>query len=179
MSTAITVVRQQDFVMGNEMTTLSARNDTISFVHVAVGYEAVLYESRDYSGASVIVSGDNGCLSNLNDRASSIIVHPATTTGTGLPAVVSETQFNKMFPGLNGFHLRRSGCSHKNLSHLYRYRNLAAKNVITQAGASYRPAHNSINGGYGVGETIRTIKGSLECVILHKCKAVLMNTTDS
>lgn len=34
---------------------------------------------------------------------------------------------------------------------------------MTQNGAGYRPAHSSITGGYGFGETIRTINGSLEC----------------
>ena len=34
---------------------------------------------------------------------------------------------------------------------------------MTQSGAGYRPAHSSITGGYGFGETIRTINGSLEC----------------
>jgi Predicted chitinase len=34
---------------------------------------------------------------------------------------------------------------------------------MTQSGSGYRPAHTSITGGYGFGETIRTINGSLEC----------------
>lgn len=34
---------------------------------------------------------------------------------------------------------------------------------MTQSGAGYRPAHQSMAGGYGFGETIRTINGSLEC----------------
>lgn len=34
---------------------------------------------------------------------------------------------------------------------------------MTQSGAGYRPAHTSIVGGYGFGETIRTINGSIEC----------------
>ncbi|MDF3014264.1 MAG: chi19A, partial [Cellvibrio sp.] len=34
---------------------------------------------------------------------------------------------------------------------------------MTQAGAGSRPAHDSIVGGFGFGETIRTINGSLEC----------------
>ncbi|MGV8838080.1 glycoside hydrolase family 19 protein, partial [Cellvibrio sp.] len=33
----------------------------------------------------------------------------------------------------------------------------------TQSGAGYRPAHDSMVGGFGFGETIRTINGSLEC----------------
>lgn len=34
---------------------------------------------------------------------------------------------------------------------------------MTQSGAGYRPAHDSIVNNYGFGETIRTINGSLEC----------------
>ena len=34
---------------------------------------------------------------------------------------------------------------------------------MTSAGAGARPAHDSIVNGYGFGETIRTINGSLEC----------------
>lgn len=242
---------------GNVMTSLGARNDAISSIRVASGYEAVLYENWDYSGASVVISGDSSCLSNFNDRASSIIVRPATTTGTGFSAVVSETQFNQMFPGRNGFYTyaglvaatktypafagtgdltakkREAAAALANFSHetgglvyvteiakgeycgdwdnnpstcpcapgkryygrgpiqlswngnyctagaalgldLRANPDLVEQNPtvawqtalwfwMTQAGAGYRPAHNSINGGYGFGETIRTINGSLEC----------------
>ena len=34
---------------------------------------------------------------------------------------------------------------------------------MTSSGAGYRPAHDSIVNGFGFGETIRTINGSLEC----------------
>ena len=34
---------------------------------------------------------------------------------------------------------------------------------MTQNGAGYRPAHSSMVNGFGFGETIRTINGSLEC----------------
>jgi predicted chitinase len=34
---------------------------------------------------------------------------------------------------------------------------------MTQSGAGYRPAHDSIVNNYGFGETIRTINGALEC----------------
>lgn len=89
---------------GNVMVSMGARNDAISSVKVAAGYEAVLFDNWDYSGASVVVSGDNTCLSNFNDRTSSIIVRPATNTSTGFAAVVSEYQFNQMFPGRNSFY---------------------------------------------------------------------------
>lgn len=242
---------------GNVMTSLGARNDAISSIRVAAGYEAVLYENWDYSGASVVISGDSSCLSNFNDRASSIIVRPATTTGTGFSAVVSEAQFNQMFPGRNGFYTyaglvaaaktypgfagtgdlaakkREAAAALANFSHetgglvyvteiakgeycgdwdnnpstcpcapgkryygrgpiqlswngnycaagaalgldLRANPDLVEQNPtvawqtalwfwMTQAGAGARPAHNSINGGYGFGETIRTINGSLEC----------------
>ncbi len=242
---------------GNVMTSLGARNDAISSVRVAAGYEAVLYENWDFSGASVVVTGDNTCLSNFNDRASSLIVRPATNTGTGFGAIVSEAQFNQMFPGRNGFYTyaglvaaaktypafagtgdlaakkREAAAALANFSHetgglvyvteiakgeycgdwdgnpatcpcapgkryygrgpiqlswngnycaagaalgldLRANPDLVEQNPtvawqtalwfwMTQAGAGYRPAHDSMVGGFGFGETIRTINGSLEC----------------
>jgi predicted chitinase len=242
---------------GNVMTSLGARNDAISSVKVAAGYEAVLYENWDYSGASVIVSGDNACLSNFNDRTSSIVVRPISSSATGFAAIVNETQFNQMFPGRNSFYTyaglvaaaktypafagtgdlankkREAAAALANFSHetsglIYvteiakgeycgdwdnnpntcpcapgkRYYgrgpiqlswngnycaagaalgldlranpDLVEQNPtvawqtalwfwMTQAGAGYRPAHDSIVGGFGFGETIRTINGSLEC----------------
>lgn len=242
---------------GNVMTSMGAASNTISSVKVAAGYEAVLFDNWDYSGASVVVSGDNSCLSNFNDRTSSIIVRPATTGGTGFAAIVNETQFNQMFPGRNGFYTyaglvaaaqtypafagtgdlaakkREAAAALANFSHetgglvyvteiaqgeycgdwdnnpntcpcapgkryfgrgpiqlswngnycaagaalgldLRANPDLVAQNPtvawqtalwfwMTQAGAGYRPAHDSMVGGFGFGETIRTINGSLEC----------------
>lgn len=242
---------------GNVMTSLGARNDAISSIRVAAGYEAVLYENWDFSGASVTVSGDNTCLSNFNDRASSIIVRPISNGGTGFAAVVSEAQFNQMFPGRNGFYTyaglvaaartypafagtgdlaakkREAAAALANFSHetgrlvhvteiakgeycgdwdgnpstcpcapgkryygrgpiqlswngnycaagaalgldLRANPDLVEQNPtvawqtalwfwMTQSGAGFRPAHDSIVGGFGFGETIRTINGSLEC----------------
>ncbi|WP_331352891.1 glycoside hydrolase family 19 protein [Cellvibrio sp. UBA7671] len=242
---------------GNVMTSMGARNDAISSVKVAAGYEAVLFDNWDYSGASVVVSGDNTCLSNFNDRTSSIIVRPATNTGTGFAAVVSESQFNQMFPGRNSFYTyaglvaasktypafagtgdlaakkREAAAALANFSHetgglvyvteiaqgeycgdwdnnpstcpcapgkryfgrgpiqlswngnycaagaalgldLRANPDLVSQNAtvawqtalwfwMTQSGAGYRPAHDSMVGGFGFGETIRTINGSLEC----------------
>lgn len=242
---------------GNVMTSLGGRNDAISSVRVAAGYEAVLYENWDFSGASVVVTGDNTCLSNFNDRASSLIVRPATNSGTGFAAIVSETQFNQMFPGRNSFYTyaglvaasktypafagtgdlaakkREAAAALANFSHetgglvyvteiakgeycgdwdgnpatcpcapgkryygrgpiqlswngnycaagaalgldLRANPDLVEQNPtvawqtalwfwMTQAGAGYRPAHDSMVGGFGFGETIRTINGSLEC----------------
>ncbi len=242
---------------GNVMTSLGGRNDAISSVRVAAGYEAVLYENWDFSGASVVVTGDNTCLSNFNDRVSSLIVRPATNSGTGFAAIVSETQFNQMFPGRNSFYTyaglvaasktypafagtgdlaakkREAAAALANFSHetgglvyvteiakgeycgdwdgnpatcpcapgkryygrgpiqlswngnycaagaalgldLRANPDLVEQNPtvawqtalwfwMTQAGAGYRPAHDSMVGGFGFGETIRTINGSLEC----------------
>ncbi len=242
---------------GNVMTAMGARNNAISSVKVAAGYEAVLFDNWDYSGASVVVSGDNACLSNFNDRTSSIIVRPIPNTGTGFPAVVNETQFNQMFPGRNSFYTyaglvaasqtypafagtgdlatkkREAAAALANFSHetgglvyvteiaqgeycgdwdnnpstcpcapgkryfgrgpiqlswngnycaagaalgldLRANPDLVAQNPtiawqtaiwfwMTQSGAGSRPAHNTMVGGFGFGETIRTINGALEC----------------
>ncbi|ACE85809.1 glycoside hydrolase family 19 protein [Cellvibrio japonicus] len=90
----------------NAMTALGARNDQVSSIRVAAGYEAVLFENWDFSGASVTVRGDSSCLSNFNDRTSSIIVRATTGNppATGFSAIVSEAQFNQMFPNRNPFY---------------------------------------------------------------------------
>ncbi|WP_231591820.1 glycoside hydrolase family 19 protein [Cellvibrio sp. pealriver] len=243
----------------NAMTSLGARNDQISSIRVAAGYEAVLYENWDFTGASVTIRGDNSCISNFNDRASSIIVRTATTNppASGFGAVVSEAQFNQMFPNRNPFYTyaglvaatasypafagtgdlamkkREAAAALANFSHetgglvhvteiaqgdycgdwdgnpatcpcapgkkyygrgpiqlswngnycaagaalgldLRANPDLVQQNAtvawqtalwfwMTQSGAGFRPAHDSIVNGNGFGETIRTINGALEC----------------
>lgn len=244
---------------GNVMTSMGARNDAISSVRVAAGYEVVLFEHWDYSGASVVVSGDTSCLTvnGFNDKASSLIVRQKTTSGGGFSDIVSEAQFNQMFPGRNGFYTyaglvaatktypafagtgdlamkkREAAAALANFSHetsgliyvteiakgeycgdwdgnpatcpcepgkryygrgpiqlswngnycaagaalgldLRKNPDIVEQNAtvawqtalwfwMTQSGAGARPAHDSIVGNYGFGETIRTINGSLEC----------------
>ncbi len=243
----------------NALTALGARNDQISSIRVAAGYEAVLYEHWDFSGSSVTIRGDNSCISNFNDRTSSMIVRTATTNPqpTGFAAVVSEAQFNQMFPNRNPFYTysglvaatasypafagtgdlamkkREAAAALANFSHetgglvhvteiakgeycgdwdgnpatcpcapgkryygrgpiqlswngnycaagaalgldLRANPDLVQQNAtvawqtalwfwMTQPGAGFRPAHSSIVGNFGFGETIRTINGSLEC----------------
>lgn len=79
-------------------------NDDASSIKVAAGYEAVLYQNAGFSGTSVVVSGDTACLSNFNDIASSILIRPKSTGGTGFSSILSEAQFNQMFPNRNGFY---------------------------------------------------------------------------
>jgi hypothetical protein len=47
-------------------------NDDLSSVRVASGYKITLYEHDNFGGQSVLVTGDNSCLGNFNDKASSI-----------------------------------------------------------------------------------------------------------
>ena len=58
-------------------------NDDASSIRVASGYQATLYANDNFSGASVTVTGDDGCLNNegFNDNISSIVVSPAANNG--------------------------------------------------------------------------------------------------
>jgi predicted chitinase len=88
----------------NALTSLGFRNDDASSLRVAPGYEAVLYEHDNFTGASVVISGDTNCLvgAGFNDRASSMIVR--TSGASGFAEIVSEAQFNQMFPNRNSFY---------------------------------------------------------------------------
>jgi hypothetical protein len=44
----------------------------LSSVRVASGYKITLYEHDNFGGQSVLITGDNSCLGNFNDKASSI-----------------------------------------------------------------------------------------------------------
>lgn len=241
----------------NVMASLGAPDNKVSSIRVAAGYEAVLYDNWDYSGASVVVSGNNSCLSNFNDRTSSIVVRPIANNGGGFASVVSESQFNTLFPGRNSFYnyaglaaaaqsfpafagtgdlaakKREAAAALANFSHetgrfVYvteiakgeycgdwdnnpstcpcapgkRYYgrgpiqlswngNYCAAGAVlgldlranpdlveqnptvawqtslwfwmTQAGPGPRPAHASMTGGFGFGDTIRAINGTIEC----------------
>lgn len=82
-------------------------NDRASSLRVAAGYEAVLYEHDNFGGASIVIGGDTGCLSAAwNDKMSSMIVRAAGGGGGGggFSSIVSEAQFNAMFPNRNAFY---------------------------------------------------------------------------
>ena len=92
----------------NAMIARGARNDQTSSIRVNAGYEVVLYEHDNFGGASHVVNASSGCLTNLHDRASSIVVRTAGSGGgggaTGFAAIVSQAQFNQMFPNRNPFY---------------------------------------------------------------------------
>ena len=88
----------------NAIVARGGRNDDASSIRIAPGYEAVIYNDWNFTGSSVIAGGDTACLSNFNDLASSIVIRQKTTNNTGFAAVVSEAQFNQMFPNRNGFY---------------------------------------------------------------------------
>lgn len=63
-------------------------NDTLSSLRVASGYEAVLFDNSTLNGDSLIIGGDNACLTdqaqvagfgNWNDRTSSLVIRPSAT----------------------------------------------------------------------------------------------------
>jgi chitinase len=55
-------------------------NDDISSLKVQAGYEVVVYEHDNFSGASVIYNSDNSCVGSWNDRASSLRVRTTSST---------------------------------------------------------------------------------------------------
>ncbi|MFC4699995.1 glycoside hydrolase family 19 protein [Glaciecola siphonariae] len=84
-------------------------NDKASSIRVAPGYEAVLFLDDNFAGRTVTIRGDDACLANngMNDLASSIIVRRVSNSGgqpQGLAAIMSEAQFNQMFPNRNSFY---------------------------------------------------------------------------
>lgn len=82
----------------SDITSRGGANDDASSIKVAAGYEAVIYQDANFSGASVVVSGDVSCLSNFNDMASSIVIRPKA--GTGTPGTVNGT--HKRLKIING-----------------------------------------------------------------------------
>lgn len=60
----------------SDITSRGGANDDASSIKIAAGYEAVIYQDANFSGSSVVVSGDVSCLSNFNDMASSIVIRP-------------------------------------------------------------------------------------------------------
>lgn len=58
-------------------------NDDASSIRVSAGYEAVLFQNDNFTGASAIVKGDNSCIGStfagFNDTVTSVIVRPVTT----------------------------------------------------------------------------------------------------
>ncbi|MEN0037822.1 MAG: family 16 glycosylhydrolase [Cellvibrio sp.] len=57
-------------------------DNDMSSLRVAAGYEAVLYQNDNFTGASRVVTGDDDCLNNegFNDNVTSVIVRAASTT---------------------------------------------------------------------------------------------------
>ncbi len=67
----------------NAMIAKGGKNDDASSIKVAAGYEAVLYQDWNFTGTSIVVSGENTCLSNFNDMVSSIVIRPKSVIGGG------------------------------------------------------------------------------------------------
>lgn len=57
-------------------------NDDASSLQVTPGYEAVLYQNDNFTGASIVVNSTNNCLvaQGFNDVVTSIVVRPAATS---------------------------------------------------------------------------------------------------
>src|SRR5690606_30573233 len=57
-------------------------NDRVSSIQVAPGYEAVLYMNDNFTGSSITVTADDGCLDNegFNDVLTSIVVRQASSS---------------------------------------------------------------------------------------------------
>ncbi|UYZ63109.1 glycosyl hydrolase family 18 protein [Hymenobacter weizhouensis] len=88
-----------DYTLGQ----LQARgilNDDVSSIRVSGGYQVVLYENDNFSGASLTVGADNGCLvnnplgaGNWNDKVSSVRVQ---TASSGFSTTIQAEAFSNM-----------------------------------------------------------------------------------
>ncbi len=58
----------------NAIIAKGGKNDDASSLRIAPGYEAVIFQDWNFTGASVVIGGDNACISNFNDQTSSIII---------------------------------------------------------------------------------------------------------
>ncbi|MVT09957.1 T9SS type A sorting domain-containing protein [Chitinophaga tropicalis] len=76
----------------SQLIALGIPNDYISSLKVASGYEIILYENHDFSGAAYLFRGDFSCLVNLslngaplnlNDWTSSVLIRPSTAAAAG------------------------------------------------------------------------------------------------
>jgi Carbohydrate binding module (family 6) len=67
----------------NALIAKGGQNDGASSIKVAAGYEVVLYQDWNFTGASIVVSGDNACLSNFDNKASSIVIRPKNSAVNG------------------------------------------------------------------------------------------------
>ncbi|MNY69281.1 Development-specific protein S [compost metagenome] len=47
-------------------------NDDLSSVRLENGYKITMYQNDNFGGESVVITGNNGCLGNFNDKASSV-----------------------------------------------------------------------------------------------------------
>ncbi len=79
----------------NQLQALGVQNDDLSSLRVASGYKATLYQHHDFTGNTVVITGDDDCLVNegFNDDISSVVVsqdsgdpvdpgEPGTANGT-------------------------------------------------------------------------------------------------
>ena len=81
-----------DYTLG-QLQAKGILNDDISSLKVSTGYEVQLFQDDNFQGRSVLVSGDNSCLTglNFNDLASSLKVRAAGTPPGNTPPTVSLT----------------------------------------------------------------------------------------
>jgi chitinase len=70
-------------------------NDDISSIRVNTGYEIQLFWDANFTGASLVVAGDNSCLVNngWNDKATSLKVRKTTS---GFSTTIQAENFNAM-----------------------------------------------------------------------------------
>jgi hypothetical protein len=66
------------------LNTLGVLNDDISSLKVAKGFQAILYQDDNFTGASTVINSDNSCLNTTwNDKVSSIRILANGTTTLG------------------------------------------------------------------------------------------------
>ncbi|RYZ96573.1 MAG: carbohydrate-binding protein [Moraxellaceae bacterium] len=78
----------------SQLLALGVRNDDVSSLRVTSGYKITAYEHDNFTGRSVVKTGDDSCLvdDSFNDLASSIVVEAnGTTTDPGTPGTANGT----------------------------------------------------------------------------------------
>ena len=85
----------------SQLQALGLQNDDLSSMRVASGYKATLYQHHNFTGNTVVITGDDDCLVNegFNDDISSIIVE-SNTVDPGDPGTANGT--HKRLKIING-----------------------------------------------------------------------------
>ncbi|MDN5210795.1 glycoside hydrolase family 76 protein [Fulvivirgaceae bacterium BMA12] len=76
----------------SQLQALGVANDQVSSIKVQSGYQATLYQHHDFTGTSLVKSGDDTCLADdgFNDELSSIVISQVSTSRLGQDTVLND-----------------------------------------------------------------------------------------